>query len=285
MNIFDDLTPEKISNLSDEEKRELVRSLIYAEDSHVKAVFLNAETGDRISVEDVVKDLGEEEAIEMLIGALNDADTKAMSFSKKEMGDLFESYREGNVTEEEKSLMMALLNEAMESKPAKFQTMVMDMILQTVNTWEKSLGYTPKFIDLALIVQVFSAVNMISTSGGKLEKFKHMGPSQLGEITGKIGDDIYDTWKATLTSEVEDELVILALTSLMVKLSLKNRIPLGNIEEMADRLGVILQDFENGYENGSNEMPHILKPATYNCSDEDDEDDEEDEDMRNLLKD
>jgi hypothetical protein len=106
----------------------------------------------------------------------------------------------------------------------------------------------------------------------------------LAEISEQIGNDILDTWKASCTSEVAPEMIIIGLAFAAMRVSAESKIKFPEAELIFNQLGIDPHMFEeddeeeNEIENGSN----ILTPNTYVPDEPTSEDN--DEAMRNLLK-
>lgn len=285
---FRPMSAEEIKNLSIEEKKEFVRTLL-DKSSHVSAAFIDPETGKSYDFSALVEAKGEEEAIDIIIKALESTNTKTIALTGEEVNELIAKAKKGELTEEEEMMLKMVMSSSnlRESDFMQYQESFMTMLLELTNYAQKERGYHPSLYDVVMPISVLATVNGLISESSSLHKYAHMSPQGLTSMTSQLGKDIYDTWKASCTSEVDKELVILGLFHLIEALSIECSIKIHDAKEIAESLSISLDaDCEDECEccgdcscgseknNGSN----IIQPSVFNASSQ------EDTEMRDFLK-
>ena len=288
---FKPMSADEIKNLSTEDKREFVRSLI-KESSQVTAAFIDPETGKSYNFSDLVERKGEEEAIDLIIKVLESSSAKTIALTGAQVNELLDKAKRGECTKEEEEMLKMVLSSSdlRESDFMHFQQSFVGTLLELMNFAQKSVGYKPTLYDVITPLSVLSTINGLLSESSALHKYAHMTPPALTNMGIRIGKDIYDTWKASCTSEVEKELVIMGLFHLIETLAIECSVEFQDAEEIAGSLGIQIGSFdcdeecgccdgncscENENHNGSN----VIQPSVFNASSQ------EDSDMRDTLKD
>ena len=88
-------------SMSRDEKKEFIRKLIHEEQPNTKAAFFNPKTHEMINLQDYVRHVGEEEAIEKIADIIGETDVKSICVKKEQMHELIEKLRKGECSEEE----------------------------------------------------------------------------------------------------------------------------------------------------------------------------------------
>jgi len=286
---FRPMSSDEIKNLSTEEKKEFVRALL-SESSHVTAAFIDPETGKSYNFSELVEAKGEEEAIDIIIKVLESSSTKTMALTGEQVNELLSKARKGECTEDELDMLKMILSSSKleDTDFMQFQESFMAMLLDLTNYAQKEIGYKPSLYDVVTPISILTTVSGLLSETSSIHKYAHMSPPALTNMVNQLGKDIYDTWKASCTSEVDKELVILGLFHLIEKLAIECSVELHDAKEIATSLSVPIRDIsddnececcgdcncENENHNGSN----IIKPHVFNASQN------EDEDMRDSLK-
>lgn len=272
------LNPEEFKNLSFEEKKEFVRKLVHLEAADVKAAFVNAKTGQSVSVKELAEEIGEEQAIEMIVKAMEaSVNSDVKTLSKDDIKKLAEKASRGECTEEELTFLRFVANQS--NDHIQFEQGWLDSTINLIHFAQKDIGYRPILHDVLSSTIMLFTLSSILSKDGVFSKYNPEDANIVGNICENIGNDIYDTWKASCTSLPEPELIINGLLWLADKIATENNIPFSNAEDIADILGIPLFQENGDTENGSNEQCdcNICQPKTYNPS-------SEDEEMRDLLK-
>lgn len=275
---FKKMSPEEIKNLSYEEKKEFVRKLINSEAADIHAAFFNAATKEAVDIKGLVERIGEEEALDIIIKAL-DKQINTISLDEDDVVNLVEKSMRGECTEEEQALLDVIMKDMNQNNHIQFEHYWLEETLNLIYHAQTKVKYNPKLLDLLSACTVLFYLSGISSNNGALSKYTPDNIGMVSEICNQIGNDIYDTWKASCTSMPEPELIICSLLHLARDIANKNNIEFANAKTIANLLGITFED-DDDIENGSNKTSdcNICQPATYNPTDEDRE-------MRDLLKD
>jgi len=286
---FTNLTSEEVKNLSPEEKREFVRSLIHSEAAEVHAAFFNPHTGQTVGMRELAEQIGEEQAIDIIVKMIDSASTETLTMTKEEIKDLMLRAKRGECTDRELHMLEYITARMEEEDNIQFERNFMDITINLIDFAQNGVPYNPQLHDMYSAVVVLTVISMINSENGALTKYNNGDGPMVSEMATHIADDIYNTWKASCTSPVDTELVVLGLLQLAAKLSFEEGFTFAKSQDLADAIGLELShEFERVNEeeideasepsntNGSNEEAKICKPITHDPSDEN---------MRNLLKD
>lgn len=276
-----------LSDMSPEQQREFVRKLIHTEDSRCKAVFLNPETHERIDVKELIGKMSEEEAIDVILQAILSEDTRTMTLTMGDIKNLRDKFVRGECTDDELEALKMVSDTFMMSNPVKMQQHLTEVIIEMIHFAQTDIQYMPRLADILSAVTVISLINSVKSENGCMSKYDGSLPADVSEIAHQVGEDILDTWQKTCIHPLDKELIALGLLHMALKLMSEENIKMVEAGVIAEQLGIDLETFDNqktkiknGLENGSNEKPHIVRPATYQAGDLDDEDKE----MRDMLK-
>lgn len=282
------LTEKDIKNLSLEEKKEFVRNLIHSEAAC--AAFFNPLTKETIKMDELVEHMGEEKAIEMMVAALEKIDTKSISLEAKDIKELEQKARRGECNSDELAMLEFVHKEVMAKDSVQFEHNHIQLTCDMINYVQQNIGYTPGFDDLISSMVVLTLISRIHTKGSLMNKYEHADPTAVSEMIHLTANDIYDTWKASCSSESNPELVVISLLHLASKIAHEENMIIPDIKDIAPYLEVSIDnlddDSDDDTENGSNEMPNVCQPVSYTSASESSYmSDDKDEEMRDLLKD
>lgn len=291
---FTNMTPEEVKKLPLEEKREFVRNLIHSEAAGIHAAFFNPSTGKSMTMSELAKQIGEEEAIDAIVKMLDSAESSAITMTKDEIKELLLKAKRGECTEHELHMLEYITSEMEDSDNIQFERSFMELLIDLINFSQNGVPYEPQLHDVYSVLIVTTIISMINADEGVLTKYDNGDGPMISEMATTIADDIYDTWKASCTSPVDTELVIIGLLQLAAKLAYEEGYKFSKAELLADAIGLELPEVEpcsdceckdcecevdeasvQDTENGSN-AGKVCQPIVHDPSDEN---------MRNLLKD
>lgn len=266
------LTPEEFRNLSKEEQKDFVRKLIHSnpEAAEVHAAFYNPQTKQSVSLSELVEHLGEDEAINLIVEALNNKVTNAKSLDENDIKNLIAKAAKGECTDEELEILNFIQNQMMgNNNHIQFQQHYINSMIDLLYVAQHNVGYDTKIDDLMGGLIILLGTSGMVSKEGSLSKYNFNDVPIITEMCNQIGDDIYDTWKASCENLPDPELIVLGLLHLALKIAHLNDLKVSDSVAIADMLGYDLEtDDEDDEENGSNES----------------NDSSSNEDMKDLLK-
>ena len=265
--IFDKFRTDEdlIKSMSRDEKKEFIRKLIHEEQSDTKAAFFNPKTHEMINLQDYVRHVGEEEAIEKIADIIGETDVKSICVTQEQMHELIEKLRRGECSEDEIDILKMIESSIASSDNSQFILNSMSFLVEITKFAQNKIHYNPTLLDLFSIFDLLTTVDMINDPKFELAKYKQGGPNMLSTMADNIGDDIIKTWKLSCQSIPSDDMIILGLMSAIKKLLVKNN------SELIDA-GI---------------LSNLMDLDSFGDSDEDEEkngSNTEGEDKRNLLK-
>lgn len=268
---------ENFSELSYEEKEEFVRDLIHSGAAGISAAFYNPKTQERMDINGLIEQVGEEKAIEILIKALDSKETEKIALSHENIKALIEKLERGECTDEERELLKFIAEESGEHNEIQFSKNYLKDSLGFLKFVQDEIGYNFTVCDLISSNHVIITVSSILSGKGELSKYEPSDISTILSMCNDISTDIYDTWKASCTSLPDPELIVSSLLFLAGKIAYENDLVVSNVNDIADVLNTSLDDDEDcsEEENGSNEQENVCQSKTHSS---------EDKEMRDLLK-
>lgn len=295
MENFEELTPDEIRDLPEEEKREFIRKLVRAEDSRVQAVFFNPVENAAVSMHELALSLGEEKAIDIIITALEEPITKATTLNREQMNELLIKVKNGEECTEEEKIMLNVFKDKLFPNYLTFQEHLIELIFNLTKLCEEEMEYRPELANLISVASILSAISLTQGEDTFMKMFSKSSPETIIEMVEQVGDDIYDTWKASCDTELNEELVFLGLLQLATKIAKKNNYSLIDSKNMSESMGLNCNDncdncegcdcccdeCDDESENGSNPLPNVARPVTHNSISKENENKE----MKDLLKD
>ena len=258
-------------SMSREEKKEFIRKLIHEEQPNTRAAFFNPKTHEMINLQDFVRQVGEEEAIEKIVDAIGQADTQSICVTQDQVHELLEKFRRNECSEEELTVLKMISSSIASSDHSQFLQHTMSVVVEIIKFAQEQIHYNPTLMDLFSVFDVLMTVDMINDSSLESGRYKQSGPNILCEIASDIGNDIVDTWKASCQSVPSDEMIVLGLMSVIKNILAKN-----NIEFIDADIVSGLMDLDSF--NDSDDKDHEENGSNT------EESSQEDEDKRNLLK-
>ena len=258
--------------MSRDEKKEFIRKLIREEQPSTRAAFFNPATGEMINLQDLARELGEDQAIEKVVDAIGNAETKSICVNQEQIQEIMGKFKRGECTEEEMAILKMIMSSISSSDHTQFFHHTMSVIMEIVKFSQDKIHYEPTLLDLLGVLDILFTVDMIHDESLETSRFQSGGPSVVAEIASNIGEDILSTWENSCSSVPSNELIVLGLISALRVVLRRNEFKFIKAETISDILGLDkISDDEDYEENGSNE-------------DDDCEPNHDDEDMRNLLK-
>ena len=258
--------------MSRDEKKEFIRKLIREEQPSTRAAFFNPATGEMINLQDLVRELGEDQAIEKVVDAIGNAETKSICVNQEQIQEIMGKFKRGECTEEEMAILKMIMSSISSSDHTQFLQHTMSVIMEIVKFSQDKIHYEPTLLDLLGVLDILFTVDMIYDESLETSRFQSGGPSVVAEIASNIGEDILSTWENSCSSVPSNELIVLGLISALRVVLRRNEFKFIKAETISDILGLDKIDDDEDYEeNGSNK-------------DDDCEPNHDDEDMRNLLK-
>lgn len=257
-------------SMSREEKKEFIRKLIHEEQPNTRAAFFNPKTHEMINLQDFVRQVGEEEAIEKIVDAIGQADTQSICVTQDQVHELIEKFKKGECSEEELTVLKMISSSIASSDHSQFLQHTMSVIVEIIKFSQEKIHYEPTLMDLLSVFDVLMTVDMINDSTLETGRYMQSGPSVLCNIATDIGNDIVDTWKASCQSVPSDEMIVLGLMSVI-----KNILAKKDIKFIDANIVSNLMDLES--------FGHIEDDNEENGSNTEDNS-QDDEDKRNLLK-
>lgn len=279
------LSAEKIKNLSPEEKREFVRNLIHSEAVDVRTAFFNPQTKQRVELSDLVEQLGEEKAVELIAKAFDNDTAGTMTATTKDYQELLRKAERGECTEEELGMLEFIHSTMEQDVTVQVGHCYLDAICNVTDFTQTELSYEPKYSDFLSAISIFTMVSLVHSEDNALSKYTNKDAPLVAEMVNQIGTDIYDTWKDSCSELPEPELIMAGLILQANKIASEAGLKFPKATKIADALGIPIvnsHDSDDDDANGSNEECHcnVCQPNIYKSSSKDDEDKE----MRDLLK-
>jgi hypothetical protein len=271
---------EDFAKLTPEEKKEYVRELIHAKAAGITAAFHNPTTHERMSVDELVEELGEEKVVEMISEALEGVPMETMSVSSDDFHKLMQKEKLGTITETEEAMLNFLKEQMMFEPPVQFERTLIGFLCELIEYGQVEQNFNARYVDIIAAMQAFLYVSMrLDGEHNLLGALRDMDVEAMREIETQLSADILNTWKASCTQEVSPALTLLGLLNAasMVAKDMGLELPNGHIlnATMNPTFGMPDEDDDEDT-NCSNTPPNVCKPATYNA---------EDAEMRDLLKD
>lgn len=249
----EDFMPDKdFSEMTEEEKREYCRKLIHSSKAaNAIAAFFDPKSGRTIKMNEFVEKAGgEEEAIDKLVEIIDQ--TKSITLDDDDIRVIIEKIKNGTATEQEKAILKSIFKETGFENVQHFQSAEIDILVDLIHHAQTRIGFDAPLDCLITPISVIAMASLACSGDEAVGKYKDSSPSMLLEILNQIGDDIYTTWKDSCEEEVNDSLVILSLLHVAAALAAKNHMPITKATDIADLLGIELDDVGAAI-NGSND--------------------------------
>lgn len=291
---MDKLKKEEFLNLSQEEKEQFVRDLIHqsSEAADIHAAFFNPVTKQTVSMSELAEQIGEDEAVEIILKAMNSITSDMISMGEMDIQQLISKAKRGECSEQELAMLEYVQSQIEAQDNIQFEHNWLDITLNLIDFSQTKVEYNAKVHDLLSATTILVLVSSIFRENGALNKYQNTDPSMMTEIVTQVGNDIYDTWKASCTSLPDPELIILGMLHAASKIAQEHGFEFADATMLANHLGAEICeceeceecDCDDKNENGSNEDVcgcKVCQPVTYNPS----ESNTTDEEMRDLLKD
>lgn len=265
---------ENFKALSRKDKEKVARKLLnLSEDDEAVpfgAAFFNPKTGATITAKDLMKDLGEEKAIEFIIEALETIDKGPRAINMTDYEELTKKAKEGRASDEELKILEFLTDEIENKDSIKFARTWLDLTVDLINFVQDAQNYEVKLEDLTGPMTILTAMSNLYS--GNLPGYTNSDMEIVSEMTSQISKDIYDTWKASCKTLPSPGLIIIALMKLVTEIAHENNIKIGNAVDIANMLGIELSD---DYEDDDEDFPYENKKGSNPASDKE---------KRNFLK-
>lgn len=266
MDDFKMLNNEEFKALSDDEKRDYVRKLIHAKEAaNIKAAFFNTETNEELSLSELVERLGEEETIDIVVEALSSTMVDISGLNSEKIKELLIKKKKGELTEQEEAILDFVMNKIEAESGFEFSNECMEVILNLIHHGQRDIDYNPDLSNFSFALDTLFICSEIINKNGIFANYSLEDSHLLADMSCKIADDIYNTWRKSCTTMPEPGLVIAALFKLISRISIKNDISFAKAKDLSKILNLELYDDS---ENGSNENDesNICQPLVYHAT-------------------
>lgn len=288
------LSFQQLKNMNTEERKAFIRHIIEERDSNTKAVLFDVQHQRTISIFEMADEMGIDKTVDFINNLIDSSKCHAQTMTGDELYEAIGRMRSGNATEEEENLVHAFMDSMLDTDAHKFYENLIEIVIDLVNFAQQKVGYEPTLGDIYNAISAFSIVNMTLDKNCGLHKYFHKGPEVVSEIGIQVGEDIYNSWKATLTEEPDLSIVLAGLLFLTSKIARQAGYKIVSAKDIAELLDYKLEPTDdencecNGHcegecechhenENGSNK--NIVQPVIpFSFKNED-------QDMRDILKD
>lgn len=246
---------EDIDKMSTEEKVQYVRELIALskEGKEVKGAFYNPHSNTIIQFTDVIDELGEEEAVKVIVSALEKSTNNKRTITKEDFDTLKERIENGTASEEDKYLM-SMVDKISDdySNEMQYQTNAIGTTLALIDFAQKIPKFNPTLRDIAITCDSLLLTVLSYTSGTQTHNYLN-DLFTLSNIAENMAEDIVKTWKESLTSPVSPEMLVAALSHALVKACVEADITVPPATEVFDYLGIEKSTFISDDEEENDE--------------------------------
>lgn len=252
------LTSEEINNLSTEEKKEFIRSLIHSEDVKTGIVFHNATTNETLDIKDLAEAIEEEELLDTIVQALEKAETKTLALTGTEIKELMKKALIGECSPEELSALEFVTSQLEQEDSIQFGHHWLDSTLSLIHFAQDTVHYNPTLDDMLSAASILVSLSNMFIEGNSFSKYNPSDIEIISEMSSQIANDIYNTWKDSCEELPEPELIVVGLLRLASKIAQGNKLKFCKATDISNMLGITLFDEEDDEnqdtENGSNEQ-------------------------------
>lgn len=238
------VTSEEIQNMTDEQRRSYAKAFVQAVkvNPNLKATFHDPVKNQTITLSDLIQKIGEEKAADFLYQTLTVSKAKKATLTAAEYEKLIQKSKQGTLTENEKQMLQMASSAFANSAEIQYQKNATGVLLGLTDFSQNGPKYSPTIADVISISNLLS-LSAISIGEDSDTKDKRTDLFQLKAIGNQIGDDILNTWKASLTDEVPTEHMIAGLCQALFKTAKQANIKLPE----ADILFNYLEIDKNAY--------------------------------------
>ena len=259
---FFGIDPRDFKNLSIEEKKDFVHKVVTNKDNTIRThcVLYSEESGITITLDDMIKAKGEEQAETMILDLLEKANYEADILDLGGLQDLVEKCAAGNATKEEEMMVKAILADKLKDKIADIHTEYISfffkMSLDTIGYLQKE---SPIPVTIAqFIVAMSTAIigSLVTSEDSSMHNDSFKEPDQIIPALSTIANDIEDCLNKHLWGDEDDrpsvEMQLAGLMTYLEKFTIQNesKFAWGNVKEIAKFFGMegeLLAD--NDYED------------------------------------
>lgn len=246
------INKDDIAKMSEDELRTYVRSLINSdsdEETLVRAAIVGP-NGEHVTLKHLVNDIGEDAVVNLIVKAFMSKGVQCHTMTKEEYDALAEKAANGEpLTEEEQKLLHAVTAE-LHRDMISYQHSSLGMLLEVLDFSQNEIGYEASVTDLSIVFHLLVLETLRNLPDSRLHMYKGdgNGVSVLMQASQEMGEDIVNTWTASLTEEPDDGMVILALaTALLNKMmayenKLNKRLALPPVEYLRQVTGIGCED-------------------------------------------
>lgn len=218
------ITKDDIAKMSEDELRTYVRSIIHSDsddETLIRAAIVGP-NGEHVTIKHLVQDIGEDAVVELIVKAFMSKGVQCHTMTKDEYNALAEKAANGeDLTEEEERLLRAITGELHHDMLA-YQHSTLGMILEVLDYSQNEMGYEASITDLSIVFHMLAMETLRSFPDSRMSMYggDGNGLSVLMQASREMGEDIMNTWTASLTDEPDDGMVIMALaTALLDKMA------------------------------------------------------------------
>lgn len=281
---------DEFREMSDEEKRNIVRELIHivSKDTSNAGVLLNPRTHKMSSMTELIEEVGEDKLVDILIEAILEGRTATQFVTNEMVTEALKRKQEGTATERDEQLLKAFKSVMDQTEAIQINKNFLTVIVELVEFIQKDRKYDVTMGDLLASMNVMGAVTAMFSNGSNLENYNSFDTGH--EIISQVSKSIVEKFESSVNTMPDDYTMMCAYLEAAQRHA--NNIKCLDSEQYRDILGSVIVQHEDeedcdhcedceycgnchasGNENGSN----MARPNVYNPN--------EDDDMRNMLKD
>lgn len=281
------------NSIDDEVKRKkLVRMLIDNSSQFKLAAFFNKDTGQTMTIQEIMKNEGREkaEAIleQMLISLAENIDeVKPITLTIDEVNELMEKVKNGTATSEEKEMLKVALEAGAANMDIdnnqKFIRLLILTFIDILDFANKEINFKPNLGDVSISYELFMTACLALNDKTKMARYKDASPDVITSIGKRIADDMQkaceDYWNKA-GKVPAPEFIIAGLLQYLNRVCFASNFPCATGKDIQELFGFEDNNESNEEESESdNTNSGIVQPICHgsnNCSDNDS--------MKNLLK-
>ena len=171
--------------------------------------------------------------------------SEGIHVTESKLEELLEKDAKGECTEEEKSVLKAIMYQKEKKNAHYFADELLDTTVAFIDFSQETVSYNPKLQDLLNVVISLSMCSMAKNEDSDLSKYDADDAEMLLEMFREIGDDIFEAWNKTLSTPLSPEKTIMGLLLLAFKIAVKNHIPLPSAKVLAEAFGIDLDSYNS----------------------------------------
>lgn len=209
----------ELKTLDPEERKAQIRQLLESKDSKIKAVLFDATKQRSVDIFEMADEMGIDKCVDFLSDLIEQSECQSQTLTRKEVEEVFARVHAGKATEEDMHIMNAIMDSMAHSNSHEFHVNLNELIVKLIEFAQKDVNYNPTMADVLGAISILCMMNMINDESCALHKHRNGGPQVVSEIGAQVGEDIYNTWKATLTEELDPSIVLSGILFFALKVA------------------------------------------------------------------